>query len=352
MKVLVTGGTGFLGSYVMAALEDAGHSVFPYDVAPPSPEMLCVAPSLAARFRHGQIADLARLFDVCRTEQIDAIVHAAGMVGLEASLAQPLAFYQTNIMGLVHACEAARQLGMRKLISISSNAAYHPGAGERLRETDPPFSVTAGNPAAHYGTSKMAGEAIAMAYATFQDLDVLSLRITAIYGFGMRQPMYLKPMVENAVRGVPTRFATGGPMRRDYTHVRDGCDAIVRALDVQVPPGAQRVLNVSAGRTHTAAEVAEMVRRIIPGADIEIGDTLTPLEAENAKMRAPLDITAAKRVLGWSPQWKLEDGIREYAERFREYIAARATPEPNSAHSRESGNPVLGQRTGSPRSRG
>jgi nucleoside-diphosphate-sugar epimerase len=321
MNVLVTGGTGFLGSYVMAALEAAGHAALAYDVAPPSPEMLSVAPSLASRFRPGQIGDLARLLEVCRTEKIDAIVHAAGMVGLEPSLAQPLAFYQTNVMGLVHACEAARQLGMRKLISISSNAAYHPGAGERLRETDPPFSVTAGNPAAHYGTSKMAGEAIAMAYATFQDLDVLSLRITAIYGFGMRQPMYLKPMVENAVRGVPTRFATGGPMRRDYTHVGDCSDAILRALTApRLPADEQRVLNVSAGRTHTASEVAEMVRRIIPGAIIEIGDTLSPLEAENVKMRAPFDIAAAKRVLGWSPQWKLEDGIREYAERFREYL--------------------------------
>ena len=223
MNVLVTGGTGFLGGYLMAALEAAGHAAFAFDVAPPSPEMLFVSPSLAARFRAGQIGDFARLFEVCRSERIEAIVHTAGMVGLEHSLAQPLATYQTNIMGLVHACEAARQLGMRKLIAISSNAAYHKGSGERLSETDPPFSVTAGNPAAHYGTSKMAAEAIGMAYATFQDLDLLSLRITAIYGFGMRSPMYIKPMVENAVRGVPTRFATGGPMKRDYTHVLDCC---------------------------------------------------------------------------------------------------------------------------------
>jgi UDP-glucose 4-epimerase len=168
MNVLVTGGTGFLGTYVMAALEAAGHAGFAYDAAPPSPEMLAVSPSLASRFRPGQIGDIARLFDVCGGEKIEAIIHAAGMVGLETSLAQPLATYQTNIMGLVHVCEAARQLGMRKLVSISSNAAYHPGAGDRLVETDPPFSVTAGNPAAHYGTSKMAGEAIGMAYATFQ----------------------------------------------------------------------------------------------------------------------------------------------------------------------------------------
>ena len=291
MVLLVTGGTGFLGAHVIAALEAGGHSPIAYDVAPPSSELLSVAPSLSSRFRAGQIGDLARLFEVCRAETIDAIVHAAGLVGLEPSLAQPLAFYQTNVMGLVHACEVARQLKLRKLVAISSNAAYHAGTGDMLRETDPPFSVTAGNPAAHYGTSKMAGEAIGMAYASFQELDFIALRVTAIYGFGMRQAMYIKPMVENAVRGLPA--------------------------------GEQRVLNVSAGRARTASEVAAAVRRVIPGADIEIGDALTPLEAGNVKMRAPLDISAARRVLGWSPQWSLEDGIRDYAERYRQYLATR-----------------------------
>jgi UDP-glucose 4-epimerase len=321
MNVLVTGGTGFLGGYVMAALEAAGHSPIAYDIAPPAPEMLAVAPSLAARFRAGQSGDIARLFDVCRAEKIDSIIHAAGIVGLETSLAQPIVTYQTNIMGLVNVCEAARQLGLRKLISISSNAAYHKGAGGSLVETDPPFSVTVGNPAGHYGTSKMAGEAIGMAYATFQGVDFLSLRITAIYGFGMRSPMYIKPMVENAVLGQPTRFATGGPMKRDYTHVFDCCDAIVLALNApRLGQGEQRVLNVAAGKACTAAEVAETVRRIIPGAQIEIGDTLTPLEQENVKMRSSLDVAAARRLLGWSPQWPLEKGIRQYAERFRQYI--------------------------------
>jgi len=91
MNVLVTGGTGFLGSYLMAMLEAAGHMAFAYDLAPPAPDMLGVAPSLASRFRPGQIGDIARLFEICRTEKIDAIVHAAGMVGLEPSLRQPLA---------------------------------------------------------------------------------------------------------------------------------------------------------------------------------------------------------------------------------------------------------------------
>ena len=137
--------------------------------------------------------------------------------------------------------------------------------------------------------------------------------------------MFIKPMVENAVRGLPTRFATGGPMKRDYTYVFDCASAILRA--VEAPPiaaGAQRVLNVAAGAARTAAEVAQAVRDLIPGADIAIGDTLTPLEEINAKMRASLDVSAAKTVLDWTPQWPLENGIRDYADRYRDSISVAA----------------------------
>ena len=322
MNVLVTGGAGFLGGYIMAALQRQGHDAFAYDIAPPTSDTLAVSSDIEKRFRAGQINDIARLFDVCRSEKIEAIIHSAGMVGLEPSLQQPIATYQTNIMGLINVCEIARQLGMRRVVFVSSNAAYHKGSGASLVETDPAFSIRDGNPAGHYGTSKMAGEAIGLAYASFQNLDFLALRVTAIYGFGMRSPMYIKPMVENSVLGRPTRFATGGRMKRDYTHVLDCSDGIVTAL--QAPPwkvGEQRVINIASGSARTASEVAKIVRDTIAGADIEIGDDLTPLEEQNVKMRASLDITAAKRLLNWSPKWPLETGISEYAETFRRHLS-------------------------------
>jgi UDP-glucose 4-epimerase len=319
MAVLVTGAAGFLGSYVMAALAAAGQAAHGVDVAVPGPEALAIAPSLRAHCSLGQISDTARLFDLCRSEKIDRIVHTAGMVGLEASLLQPASFYQTNVMGFVNVCEAARQAGVRRLVLISSNAAYHGARGERLVETDPVFSTLQGNPAGHYGTSKMMQEAVALAYASFHGLDAIALRVTAIYGFGMRSPMYIKPMVEDAVFGLPTRLSGGGPMKRDYTYVLDCADAVMRAL--AAPAFERRVLNIAAGQAITAAAVAEAVRRVIPGTSIEIGDTLTKLEAKNVKMRAPLDITAAREVLGWSPVWPLDDGIRDYAERLRRHAA-------------------------------
>ena len=322
MNVLVTGGAGFLGGYIMAALLRQGHEAFAYDIAPPAADTLAVSPDIAARFRSGQINDIARLFAVCREEKIEAIIHSAGMVGLEPSLEQPIATYQTNIMGLVNVCEVARQLEMRRVVFVSSNAAYHKGSGATLVETDPAFSIRDANPAGHYGTSKMAGEAIGMAYASFQNVDFLAIRITAIYGFGMRSPMYIKPMIENSVLGRPTRFKTGGRMKRDYTHVLDCSDGIVTAL--LAPPwksGEQRVINVASGSARTAAEVAKIVRDMIPGADIEINDDLTPLEEQNVKMRTSLDIEAAKRLLNWSPKWPLEAGISEYAETFRRHLS-------------------------------
>jgi nucleoside-diphosphate-sugar epimerase len=322
MNVLVTGGAGFLGGYIMTALQQKGHEAFAYDIAPPSADTLAVWPDIASRFRSGQINDIARLFEVCRSDKIEAIIHSAGMVGLETSLEQPIATYQTNVMGLVNVCEVARQLSMRRVVFASSNAAYHKASGATLVETDPAFSIRDANPAGHYGTSKMAGEAIGLAYASFEGVDFLAVRITAIYGFGMRSPMYIKPMVENSVAGKPTRFATGGRMKRDYTHVLDCSDGIVAAL--MSPPwkvGEQRVINVASGNARTASEVARIVRDTIPGADIEIGDELTPLEEQNVKMRTSLDIAAAKRLLNWSPQWPLEKGIFEYAETFRRHLS-------------------------------
>jgi nucleoside-diphosphate-sugar epimerase len=322
MNVLVTGGAGFLGGYIMAALQRHGHDAFAYDIVPPSADTLAVSPDIGTRFRSGQINDIARLFAVCRAEKIEAIIHSAGMVGLELSLEQPIATYQTNVMGLVNVCEVARQLDMRRVVLVSSNAAYHKGSGATLVETDPAFSIRDGNPAGHYGTSKMAAEAIGLAYANFQNLDFLAVRVTAIYGFSMRSPMYIKPMVENAVLGKPTRFKTGGRMKRDYTHVLDCSDGIVTAL--LAPPwkaGEQRVINVASGNARTASDVAQIVRETIPGADIEIGDDLTPLEEANVKMRASLDITAARRLLNWSPKWPLERGVAEYAETFRRHIS-------------------------------
>ncbi len=319
LRVLVTGAAGFLGSHVVAALRAAGHAASGLDVAPPGAEALAVAPSLREDLRLGAVTDADGVLDACRG--VGAIVHAAGLVGIEGSMERPRSFYETNVMGFVTVCEAARQLGVGRLVLVSSNAVYHGPSGERLLETDPVFRVDGGNPASHYGTSKMMQEAVALSYARSHGLDVTVLRVTAIYGFGMRVPLHVRPMVEGAVLGRPVRLPDGGPMRRDYTFVEDCASAVACAL--AAPPGGPRVLNASAGRMLTAAAVAAVVRRAVPGADITIGDALTPAEAASNAMRAPLDVAAARAAIGWAPRWSIEDGIGEYVRRLRRFHAGQ-----------------------------
>ena len=319
MNILVTGGSGFLGSYVVAALAEAGHYAVAYDVTSPGAEAMSVLRRTTKSWKYtvGQIGDSARLFDVCRNENIDAVVHNGALVGLETSLVQPTTTYLTNVMGSINIYELARQAQLAKVIYISSNAVYHKSSSDSLRETDPVFSISNGNPAGHYGASKVAAEVAGLTYATFHGIDFVSLRVTAVYGFGMHQPMYIKPMVESAVRGEPIQFDTGGPMRRDYTYVIDCADAICRAMASNT---IQRVFNISSGVTYTAANVAEVVQRVIPGAQIVIGDELNPIESENVKMRAPLNLDAAAEQLDWRPQWSLESGILDYADRYRHFL--------------------------------
>ncbi|SPB14851.1 dTDP-glucose 4,6-dehydratase [Caballeronia novacaledonica] len=320
MNILVTGGSGFLGSYVMAALESRGHKALNFDLAPPQPDLLSLSRTESETFRSGQIGDYDRLLEICRNEGIESIVHGAALLGLEPSLHRQKEFYATNVMGFVNVCEIARALGLRKLILVSSNAVYHASSNAKLLETDEPFSIVRGNPAAHYGTSKMAAEAIGMAYAQFHNVDFLAIRVTAVYGFGMRSPIHIKPMVENSLLGKPTRFETGGKMKRDYTYVLDCADAIATAVDAPALPfGSQRVFNVSAGKVCTVSQVAQIVRSVIPGAQIEVGSELTALEEANLKMRAPLYNGCAERHLNWSSKWTIEEGVRDYASRFSHF---------------------------------
>ncbi len=321
MNVLITGGAGFLGAHAFVALQEAGHRVFVYDRAQPAPDMVFLAPRLAQDLRIGAIDELQRMADVCRSDRIDAIIHMAALVGFEPSLQNPAAFYSTNVMGLVNVCEAARLTGVRRLITISSSSVYHAAQTGRLVETDVTFSVTRANPSAHYGTSKMAGEAIGMAYSEFSGLDFLALRVSAIYGFGMRSALHIKPMVEDAVLGRPTRIATGGRMKRDFVHVLDVASALVRALGSDRDrPGEQRVLNISSGQLYLSSDLANRVRCLIASADIEIGQDMTALEEENLRLRAPLDNSMAKTVLGWTPAWAIEEGLAHYAETFRAFL--------------------------------
>jgi len=312
--IMITGGSGFLGTYVARVLAERGDRVVVFDAAGPAPELA----ALTARFERqivyvrGQILDLSSLLRGVQQHRVERIFHAAALYDPPYSLEEPALTFQVNVSGTINVLEVARFLGLQRVVQSSSIAVYAPRQYEPIDELHPILLPSAGNPLGAYGASKAAAEIVGLSYYSSNGVDFIALRNSAIYGYGMRYPMYIKPMVENSVRKLPTRFATGGDMRRDYTHVKDIAQAVLKALDVPASTLTQRIFNIGSGTMHSATQVAETVRKILPEADIEIGAGLSELEQSDMRARGMLDLTAAQQQLKYEPLYALEDGIRDY----------------------------------------
>jgi UDP-glucose 4-epimerase len=320
--IMITGGSGFLGTYVALRLAERGDRVIIFDTVGPSPRLAALTAPYEERIVRvrGQVLDLAGVMRCVQQHRVERIFHAAALYDPPYSLDEPAITFQVNVNGIINVLEAARLFNVQRVVQSSSIAVYAPRQYEPIDERHPIMQTSAGHPLGPYGASKAAAEIIGLTYYTSNGVDFIALRNSAIYGYCMRYPMYIKPMVENSVRGLPTRFATGGDMCRDYTHVKDVAQAVVRALDVDSAALSQRVFNVGSGTVHSAAQVAEAVRNVLPGADIEIGAGLSELEQSDMKARGVLDLTAIRQQLTYEPQFPLEVGIRDYAEMFRRGI--------------------------------
>lgn len=314
--ILLTGGSGFLGSYVAQQLAQRGNRVVIFDAAPPAPDLV----PLTAQYEEqivrvrGQILDPTSLMRCIQQHQVERIFHAAALYDPPYSLEEPAITFQVNVNGTINVLEAARLFGVQRVVLSSSIAVYAARQYEPIDERHPIHLPTSGNPLGAYGASKAAAEIAGFTYYSTNSVDFIALRNSAIYGYGMRYPMYIKPMIENSVRGLPTRFATGGDMRRDYTHVKDIAQAVIKALFIPSQRLTQRAFNIGSGTMHSASEVAATVRKVLPNADIEIAPGLSSLEESDMRARGTLDLTAARKELTYEPQFSLEDGILDYIE--------------------------------------
>jgi UDP-glucose 4-epimerase len=317
--VLITGGGGFIAAYTTAELAAAGHRVVLLDVAPPGAVARALLGTLPDEplFVRADVADQSELVGICREHAVSHVFHAAAIFDPPASIAHPAPCYRVNVMGSVNVYEAARLTGVRRVVLSSSIAVYAPRQYEPMDERHPTATPDSGNPLGPYGASKAAAELIGLTYASTGLLDVVALRYSGVYGLGMRYGMYVRPMIEDTIDGTPPRFETGGDMPRDYTYVVDVARATVAALFVPPARLRQRAFNVATGRLTTAADVGRLVCRALPGATIEIGPGLNEYERSDAMMRGRLSIEAAREQLGWEPEYDLEAGIADYADRYR-----------------------------------
>jgi nucleoside-diphosphate-sugar epimerase len=322
--VLVTGGTGFIGSYVTGALLERGREVVALDLKPFGAE---------ARFLLGEAADRVpvelvsienwpRVIEVVERRRPSAIVHLATITNPVFLKTNPLPGLRVMTEGTLTILEAARIFGVRRVVYASSIGVLPARQYEPIDADHPIVLAREGPGSGVYGAAKAASECFCFAYNVGFGLDVRIVRPSAVYGLGMQWPIYIKPMVESAVRGEPVSFGSGGPFPRDYTHAADVAGLVCAVLDG--PDGADRVFYAATGEPLvTARELAELVMELVPGASIEIADTLSEDDHLELRYRGRLSIENARTQLGWSPRFaRLRDGVAEYAERYRAFLEA------------------------------
>ena len=324
---LVTGGAGFIGGHLVRALLDTGRRVVVLDVRGFTPEARFAVgdDADAVPLELASIGDQARVLDVFRLHRPDEVVHA-GMILDPAYLATNRSTaFQVNVGGVVNLVEAMIAFGVPRLVNFSSIGVLPRVKYEPIDGDHPILLAGSGPGTDFYGSTKAAAEVLLFAYHQALGFDFRTIRPSAVYGLGMNQYVGpIKAMVENAVRGEPAHFEFGGAHPRGYTHVRDIAGLVLALLDA--PDDADRIFYGSTGEPlATTTEVAALVRELVPGADVEIGEELSEAEKPVVALRGELSIENARAQLGWEPRYaSLREGLAQYVEQYRAFVAAQA----------------------------
>jgi UDP-glucose 4-epimerase len=292
MTTLVTGGRGFVGRHLVDQLITEGGKVVSYnrDFSADERDGLTVV--------QGELFDIPRLIETLRRYNVDRIIHTAGQSHPGVSIELPWTTFKANAEGTLAVYEAARATGVRRVVNFSSECAVgNTPLGAKATENVTP------SPTTPYGVTKVAGELFGTVYNSLYDMEVVSLRITEVYGPGLWMPSLLGDMIRAGLRGDPFVLETGGEHPFQFVYVDDVATAARLASTSMTL--CQPVYNVSGGRQVTVAETARLLEQHIPGSRYAIGPGLLP----NWDSQGPYDLTASRRDLGYTPAWSLELGI-------------------------------------------
>lgn len=292
--VLVTGAAGLVGNAVRILLEKADRRVVAVDRMGASAGDRDVIEC--------DVTDIHGLHSIARRNNITGIIHCGAFSGPMVAADSPAQMVQVNIVGTANILELARIAGGTRVVFCSSTSAYGP---------TPPGPVpedVALNPSTVYGASKAASEHLVHSYAQQHGVDAVNLRLSWIYGPRRTTACTIRTMITDALEGRPTRLPFGRDFPRQYIHIDDASQALVSALDKPHLP--RSTYTVTGGTWMTLGEIAGVVSKVMPAADIEVADGPDPVDDRQERF----DISAAARDLGYRPSVSLEDGIRAYSE--------------------------------------
>jgi UDP-glucose 4-epimerase len=300
MRVLVTGGAGFVGANLVGFLVEGGHDVTVLDDLSAGARPDWWGKRSGPRCVEGRIEDESAVRRAARGAE--AVVHLAARPGVADSVARPDLDFGANVLGTFNTIDAARRAGVRSFVFASSGAVLA-GATPPLREDMPAA------PLSPYGASKLYGEGITASSGVF-DMVGISLRFANVYGPGSaHKKSVVSLFVKRALAGQPFVVYGDGTQTRDFLFVEDVCTAIEKALRAEKPG----VYHLGTGVETSVNELAEKVAR---ACGTQVRMERQPPRAGDAA-RSFVDLSSARRHLRWAPRVTLDEGLKRTVEWMR-----------------------------------
>ena len=316
MRILVTGGLGVNGCWVTRDLLTMGHEPVVFDNRPDFTLLRDVSDEFA--FVQGDITSLEQLDRACKEHRIERICHLAAVYPDTAD-ADPLLGFSVNALATVYVLEAAKRNGIDRVSFTSSIGALSRMTEEHLEPQMVPVNedFPAYPMSSVYGAAKTASELMGIQYKRLFGIDFAAMRFAAIYGIGKgaerhgSHNMIWGELIRSAIAGRPIVIPQGGDQRLDLTYARDVAQSVVKGCLVGSFEG--HVFHIGSGRTYTLNDFADAIRKVIPGAQVEVGPGLDP-RGMGPLAYYSLDISRARRELGYEPQYPPEAAIRDWLE--------------------------------------
>jgi len=308
MKILVTGGAGFIGSHVALRLIKEGHAVSVIDdfndFYAPSIKRANLRPIEGnAQIHEGDIRDRDFVESVFGANRFEAVIHLAARAGVRPSVQNPQLYIDTNITGTHHLLAAAHNHGINRFLFASSSSVY--GLAKKV-----PFSedMALTQTLSPYAATKLAGEHLCGNYANLYGMRVVCLRFFTVYGPGQRPDLAIHKFTDSIHRGIPIPQFGDGSTRRDYTYIDDIVQGVTAALRYEGPNFD--IFNLGENQTTTLSElIAEIEKALGKKALIE----RHPEQPGDMPLTAA-DITKARQLLGYDPRTKIPEGIPKFVE--------------------------------------
>ncbi len=299
MKILITGGAGFIGAALANTLLRAGHVVRVIDdLSSGDPTRL----ERAVHFTRGDITDVPKLWSLL--QGVDCVYHLAARVSVQESVLYPRDYNTTNVGGTVALMQAMRDAGVKRVVLTSSGAVY----GEQV--TQPVKEDFVPNPNSPYAVSKLAAEYYLHTIGALWGMETVALRIFNAYGPGQQSrashPPVVPAIIKQAMGGGSIIVHGNGRQSRDFVFIDDIIAALVSASTA--PDVSRLTINVGSGVATSINDLVEIVGRVL-------GKELTPLHvtADSGGVSSLCaELSRARERLAYSPGVLIEQGLRQY----------------------------------------